>query len=454
MSTKFYALALLLLISLNASSQNALRFDGTDDYVESALSGPTGYNSRTVEAWVNISTQTSSQKVVLDWGDMATGSRFTLNVISGTPRIEVGNSGFSSSTSMAINTWHHVAATFDNAATPQLKLYLDGVLVNSGDFSVPVYTSAASGIIIGRRNDGINNFPGMIDEVRVWDIVRTQSEINANMNKEFCSQIPGLVAYYNFNQGVAGGINTSLTTLFDLSGNANNATLYNFGLAGANSNYVVGASLTGNSTSTISPSACQSYTTPSGLNTYTSSGMYHDTIPNASGCDSIITINLTLTSIDTSVAYLSGSLHANAPNSVYQWLDCNNNYAPIAGATFQNFVPAINGFYAVKITKFGCTDTSACHVITNVGVFELNSFVPFTIFPVPFQNNITISFDGTIHESEYLLNVFDLQGRVVYCCKQKTLTSQNIDTGMLDQGVYLIEINLDNSVYRQKIVKD
>lgn len=49
-----------------------------------------------------------------------------------------------------------------------------------------------------------------------------------------------------------------------------------------------------NTTSTISPTACGTYTVPSGDETYSMNGTYMDTIPNAAGCDSIITINLTI----------------------------------------------------------------------------------------------------------------------------------------------------------------
>lgn len=58
----------------------------------------------------------------------------------------------------------------------------------------------------------------------------------------------------------------------------------------------INLTITGPTTSTISPSACTSYMVPSGDETYFASGTYMDTIPNHLGCDSIITINLTIVS--------------------------------------------------------------------------------------------------------------------------------------------------------------
>ncbi|WP_223274627.1 hypothetical protein, partial [Salibacter halophilus] len=49
-----------------------------------------------------------------------------------------------------------------------------------------------------------------------------------------------------------------------------------------------------NTTATITEIACDSYTVPSGDETYSASGSYMDTIPNSAGCDSILTINLTI----------------------------------------------------------------------------------------------------------------------------------------------------------------
>ena len=82
-----------------------------------------------------------------------------------------------------------------------------------------------------------------MDEVRVWNVVRTQAQISANKGIEFCSNPTGLVAYYQFNLGVAGGTNTGLTTLPDLIG-SNNGTLQTFSLTGSLSNWITGVALT------------------------------------------------------------------------------------------------------------------------------------------------------------------------------------------------------------------
>ena len=63
---------------------------------------------------------------------------------------------------------------------------------------------------------------------------------------------------------------------------------------GCDSVMLVTVTVNGAATSSISSIVCESYTVPSGDETYTSSGVYTDTVPAASGCDSIITVNLTV----------------------------------------------------------------------------------------------------------------------------------------------------------------
>lgn len=80
------------------------------------------------------------------------------------------------------------------------------------------------------------------------------------------------------------------------------------------------------------------------------------------GCDSIITTQLNIFTIDTSITISNNTLTANSSNSTYQWLDCENNYV-INNETNQSFYTNVIGYYSVVISKNGCIDTSSCKII-------------------------------------------------------------------------------------------
>ena len=61
-------------------------------------------------------------------------------------------------------------------------------------------------------------------------------------------------------------------------------------------------------------------------------------------------------------------LVASTSIGTFQWLDCNNNYSPIDGATGQYYTALNNGNYCVELTNGVCVDTSACYSINNVGI--------------------------------------------------------------------------------------
>jgi hypothetical protein len=496
-------LAALLFFGHLLHAQNALDFDGLNDYVSMTSPGPTGTSDRTVECWIKTSASQQTQQILVDWGSASPlGARFTLNMIAfGKIRIEVGGNGFNSTQSVADGNWHHIAVTYDHAATTKVRMYIDGVLETSNNFTQSVNT-ANSGIRIGRRVDGVNYFDGIIDEVRIWNVVRTQAEISASMNNEFCSAPSGLVAYYTFNQGIAGGNNAGVSVLNDGAGN-NNGTLNNFMLSGTTSNWVAGKSLNSGSTtpgndtiigcdSLVSPSgiytwttsgnyvdtitsplgcdsvvninltlnssstgqltttACNTYTSPSGNNTWTSSGTYTDVIPNAVGCDSVITINLTVNTVDTNVLQNGIVLTSWATGVDYQWLDCNNGYTPISGATSQTFVPTTDGSYAVELDDSGCVDTSACYIVTGVGIDEENG-LGYRVYPNPVTEHLHITFDRP-HPSA-TLSLFDLTGNVLY---QNNLNANHADLTIsvkdLPRGMYFLKIESSKMAKLEKII--
>lgn len=297
---KHLAIYLLIFIGHNLTAQS-LSFDGTNDYVQSTYTGISGTGARTVEAWIQTSANADPnnggvQQVITDWGTMSTGARFTFNVLFNNGlRIEVQGSGLNSTKAINDGQWHHVAAVYNPNATYKYRLLVDGKLDTFGNISTTLNTVSSIPFLIGKRIDNTNYFSGKIDEVRVFNYARTDSAIKADMRKEFCSTVNGLTAYYKLNEGIPNSnSNTSKTSATDYSGNNNTGTLYNFTLRGTSSNWVNGAPVTGKTSSTIKVFACSSYLVPSGKKTLYNPGTYLDTIPNHIGCDSILTINLTI----------------------------------------------------------------------------------------------------------------------------------------------------------------
>jgi len=78
-----------------------------------------------------------------------------------------------------LNEWHHVATTYDNAAQ-HAWIYVDGELNIEGTVGAAI-DQTTNGIWLGYKEDGDSWFHGLIDEVRISDIVRTQDEIMASM---------------------------------------------------------------------------------------------------------------------------------------------------------------------------------------------------------------------------------------------------------------------------------
>jgi len=99
---------------------------------------------------------------------------------------------------MENDTWTHLAITFDNTiATDNLKLYMNGQIVASGNVSGSLGQKDGY-LILGntRYND---YFYGLMDELRIWNRVLTASEIQAGLQGELAGTETGLEAYFNFN---------------------------------------------------------------------------------------------------------------------------------------------------------------------------------------------------------------------------------------------------------------
>ena len=185
-------------------------------------------------------------------------------------------------------------------------------------------------------------------------------------------------------------------------------------------------------------SACDAYTWINGI-TYTSSNhTATDTLTNVAGCDSIVTLNLTINTVSDTTTTTSGVLiTANNPSATYQWLDCDNSYALINGETSQTFIPTTNGNFAVELTENGCVDTSACVAITTVGILENTIGFTLKVFPNPNKGAFTIDL-GKVHESSHM-TISDLTGKVVQSSHFKGTQIVELKLN-LPAGIYSIEV--------------
>jgi len=83
------------------------------------------------------------------------------------------------------------------------------------------------------------------------------------------------------------------------------------------------------------------------------------------------TQNVNNPTIDNSVTANGPTILANQAAATYQWVDCDNTFAPIIGEMNQSFTATVTGNYAVEIEVEGCVDISACELIDFSGIEEL-----------------------------------------------------------------------------------
>jgi|GEM_PF-3029083 len=198
---------------------NALEFDGTNDYVETTSMVPFGATF-TITSWI----KTDGNGAIFCWGENGVNKHTNLRTYLGVLRLEVGDGQvdyISANTLVNDGKWHHVAVVKNNA---DITFYVDGVADGTGTSSrltSPSVSTIGGGYI---NNMYQSFFPGQIDELSVWDIVLSETQIRNNMYQDISDPVnkANLVAYYNFD-------NFSGTSLADLSssgaiGNVNDAT--------------------------------------------------------------------------------------------------------------------------------------------------------------------------------------------------------------------------------------
>jgi hypothetical protein len=146
----------------------------------------------------------------------------------------------------------------------------------------------------------------------------------------------------------------------------------------------------------------------------------------------------------TSVSDNEGELMSVEAGNSYQWLTCDD-MTPIFGEINQNFIPVVNGSYAVIVELNGCIDTSECQVVNYLGFSAMNE-TSFTFYPNPSSGTITLRFDGVFEDAK--IRVLNCNGDVVYRLENQADELSTLDLHHLLRGAYILELRTENSVQR------
>lgn len=201
------------------------------------------------------------------------------------------------------------------------------------------------------------------------------------------------------------------------------------------------------STEVIKIDACFETVLPTSGELVTSSGMYYDTLMNMQGCDSFVTMDVLIRTVNTQVKEAPYKLTALSSSGSFQWLDCSFGYSQLPGEVSATLDYANSGQYAVEISDNQCIDTSACYGLTGLGVSDF-AMPYFQCIPHPNRGRFVLVTQEPTQNAE--LQIYTLTGRLVTKSMLQNGRKHSIDFD-LDPGIYRILI-LDNHIHLGRLI--
>jgi len=187
----------------------AINFDGVDDIIDAGTLNNVNLQSFTYETWTNPSGYGAYGQS--GFGRLFEGKAATIFfhgennnnypnhclVISSIG----GGTYYTDLNSIELNKWQHIAVSFNND-TKELKVHLNGqeIHVNVKSIAGTIADNSTNSLYIGNRPNLDRQYQGIIDEARIWNIARSQEEINSGMFVHQTGE-DGLIAEFSFDEG-------------------------------------------------------------------------------------------------------------------------------------------------------------------------------------------------------------------------------------------------------------
>ena len=188
--------------------ERVLQLDGNGSFVELPPNIFSNLTEGTIEGWVKWDTLGTYSRFfdfgVRDHAMLVTHNDLSADLYFETrPSLNAPTSRIYLANALRIGEWCHIAAVSGQGG---MRLYYNGVLVGTnsytGSFSA---LPAESKNYLGKSNWGSQDadLQGQMDEVRVWNVRRTEEQVRENMLRNLTGREAGLVGLWNFNDGTA-----------------------------------------------------------------------------------------------------------------------------------------------------------------------------------------------------------------------------------------------------------
>ena len=231
-------------------------------------------------------------------------------------------------------------------------------------------------------------------------------------------------------------------------------------VSGCDSTVTLNLSLIATVTHSINADICQGETYSFNSLNLTSTGTYFDTLSAAIACDSVIILHLDAHELNASIT-LNGNTLTATGNGIIQWINCDSGTF-IVGVVGDTFTPTIIGHYAAWVWDGLCSDTTNCIEVLLDGVNELAvSNWQFSVYPNPFSSELTVSMLRQAQHDNYEISITDILGRELFRQKSnlKSFISaeprQVINLNSLASGIYFLKVTNQNGISQiKKIVKE
>jgi hypothetical protein len=212
----FYSLLVAVLFSMmsvSAAPITGLQFSGVaTSLVNLDVQSAFTPQELTIEVWVNYQVLNGGGYIISNEGWSPTNHGYSLRLSGSKLEFAYGHTDqwptIKSTSDISVNTWFHAAVTYSST---ELKLYINGVLENTVAVTTPMGASTAKTFLGESPTWSNRRFIGQMADLRIWNVVRSATEVAADMNNSLTGTESGLVAGWKMNEGTG-------TTVADVKG--------------------------------------------------------------------------------------------------------------------------------------------------------------------------------------------------------------------------------------------